>query len=61
MAGVDDNKVTTTMMMLQREWTEPKTQELTNLTAFDDSRSVNERLAKRAAQHWDKRDSVKEG
>ncbi|GAA6063521.1 hypothetical protein JCM10212_004734, partial [Sporobolomyces blumeae] len=47
--------------MLQRPWLEPKTPEFADLTAFDDPHRVVDRLAKRAAQHWDKRDSVKEG
>lgn len=42
-------------------WTSPKTEEFDSLTAFSDPQIVVERLAERARQHWDKRDSVKEG
>ncbi|GAA5973712.1 hypothetical protein JCM21900_004998 [Sporobolomyces salmonicolor] len=45
----------------QRRWHEPKTGEFARLTAFDDPQKVVDRLAKRAATHWEKRDSVKEG
>ncbi|GAA5881130.1 hypothetical protein JCM16303_004807 [Sporobolomyces ruberrimus] len=47
--------------MLQRPWTEPRTEEFAELTAFDGPRMVLDRFAKRATAHWDKRDSVKEG
>jgi hypothetical protein len=42
-------------------WQEPKTPEFADLTAYDDPQTVVNRLASRAKEHWDKRDSVKEG
>ncbi|GAA5999276.1 uncharacterized protein JCM10292_001722 [Rhodotorula paludigena] len=44
----------------QRPWLEPKTPEFAGLSAFDEPHRVVERLAARATQHWEKRDSLKE-
>ncbi|GAA5944664.1 hypothetical protein JCM3775_007568 [Rhodotorula graminis] len=44
----------------KRAWVEPRTAEFAGLSAFDDPHRVTERLAMRATQHWDKRDSIKE-
>lgn len=43
-----------------RPWIEPKTPEFAGLSAFDDPDVVLARLAARATQHWDKRESLKE-
>ncbi|BGP41960.1 hypothetical protein JCM10450v2_006037 [Rhodotorula kratochvilovae] len=44
----------------KRPWFEPTTAEFAGLSAFDDPHRVTERLAARATQHWEKRDSIKE-
>ncbi|GAA5822934.1 hypothetical protein JCM3770_002179 [Rhodotorula araucariae] len=44
----------------KRPWVEPTTPEFAGLSAFDDPHRVTERLAARATQHWEKRDSIKE-
>lgn len=43
-----------------RPWLEPKTPEFAGLSAFDNPDVVLSRLAARATQHWDKRESLKE-
>ncbi|KAK4706154.1 hypothetical protein P7C70_g53, partial [Phenoliferia sp. Uapishka_3] len=45
----------------KRVWQEPKMQEFAELSAYDDPQLVVDRLAARAKEHWDKKDSVKEG
>ncbi|GAA5977530.1 hypothetical protein JCM10908_005003 [Rhodotorula pacifica] len=43
-----------------RVWLEPKTDDFASLSAFDNPDVVLQRLAARATQHWDKRESLKE-
>ncbi|GAA5860687.1 hypothetical protein JCM3774_006251 [Rhodotorula dairenensis] len=43
-----------------RTWLEPKTADFASLSAFDNPDVVLQRLAARATQHWDKRESLKE-
>lgn len=43
-----------------RSWLEPKTADFASLSAFDHPDVVLQRLAARATQHWDKRESLKE-
>lgn len=43
-----------------RSWLEPKTSDFASLSAFDHPDVVLQRLAARATQHWDKRESLKE-
>lgn len=45
----------------KRVWVEPKTAEFADLSAFDEPALVQDRLAERARQHWDKKDNIKEG
>lgn len=45
----------------KRPWEQPKTEEFSGITAFDDPQTVVQRLAERAKGHWDKREGVKEG
>ncbi len=43
-----------------RSWLEPQTADFASLSAFDHPDVVLQRLAARATQHWDKRESLKE-
>ncbi|SCV73891.1 BQ2448_6321 [Microbotryum intermedium] len=56
-----DQDGATTNPAKRPRWQEPKTTEFKGLSAYDDPVVVTNRLAAKAKEHWDKRESVKEG
>ncbi|SGY19103.1 BQ5605_C014g07561 [Microbotryum silenes-dioicae] len=61
MAMTEDQDGTTLNPAKRPKWQEPKTAEFKGLSAYDDPVVVTNRLAAKAKEHWDKRESVKEG
>ncbi|SDA01451.1 BZ3500_MvSof-1268-A1-R1_Chr10-1g02679 [Microbotryum saponariae] len=60
-AMAEDQHGTTSTPAKRPRWQEPKTAEFKGLSAYDDPVVVTNRLAAKAKEHWDKRESVKEG